>query len=90
MSACHFGAVFFAASARFTSTSITPPFSACMQMRPPFSAVRDSALKMEASSTMNTPGYAMKSLNDEIPSLTIVSISSSTFSDTSRMIMCSP
>ncbi len=35
---------------------MTPPFSACMQMRPPFSRVLSSALKIVASSTMKTPG----------------------------------
>ena len=34
------------ASARCTRTSITPPFSACMQIVPPFFPVRSSALKM--------------------------------------------
>ena len=51
-----YGVVFFAASAFFTRTSMTPPFSACMQMSPPFSPVRTSALKIDASSTMKTPG----------------------------------
>jgi hypothetical protein len=44
------------ASASFTSTSITPPFSACMQIVPPFLPVRRIARKMLASSSMNTPG----------------------------------
>ena len=43
-------------SASFTSVSMTPPFSACMQTSPPFSRVLSSALKIVASSTMNTPG----------------------------------
>ena len=90
VSACHFGSVCFAASARFTRTSMTPPFSACMQMSPPFSAVCESALKIEPSSTWKTPGYAMNSLNDETPSLTMTSISLSTLSVTSRTIMCRP
>ena len=39
-----------------TITSITLPFSACMQMSAPFFAVCDRALKMVASSTMSTLG----------------------------------
>ena len=35
---------------------MTPPFSACMQIVPPFFPVRSSARKMLASSSMNTPG----------------------------------
>src|ERR1022692_3472161 len=46
------GAVFPSASERAMRTSITLPFSACMQMSAPFLAVRESALKMVASSTM--------------------------------------
>ncbi len=69
---------------------MTPPFSACMQISAPISALRTSALKIEASSTMKTPGYAMNSLKLEMPSLTMVSISRSTLSETSRTIMCSP
>jgi len=48
--------VCFAARAFFTKTSITPPFSACMEMSAPISALRTSALKIAASSTMKTPG----------------------------------
>jgi len=78
VSAWYFGAVLPSASAFFTSTSMTPPFSACMQIVPPFLPVRSMARKMLASSSMKTPGYAMKSLNDVTPSATIASISSST------------
>ena len=88
--AWYFGPVLPSASAFFTSTSITPPFSACMQMVPPFWPVRSSARKMLASSSMKTPGYAMKSLNDVTPSRTIVSISASTWSERSVMIMWKP
>ena len=56
VSAWYFGAVLPSASAFFTSTSMTPPFSACMQMVPPFFPVLSSALKMLASSSMKTPG----------------------------------
>jgi dihydropyrimidinase len=56
VSAWYFGAVLPSASARCTRTSITPPFSACMQIVPPFLPVRSSALKMLPSSDMNTPG----------------------------------
>ena len=56
VNAWYLGAVLPSASAFFTSTSMTPPFSACMQMVPPFFPVRSSALKMLASSSMNTPG----------------------------------
>ena len=37
-------------------SSMTTPFSACMQIRPPFSPAVDMALKIVASSTRNTPG----------------------------------
>ena len=67
---------------------MTPPFSACMQTSPPFSRVLSSALKIVASSTMKTPGYAMKSLNDVTPSRrTIRSMSTATWSVSSRTIM---
>ena len=42
--------------ARATITSITLPFSACMQMSAPFFEVWESALKMVASSTIRTLG----------------------------------
>ena len=48
------------------------------------------ARKIDASSSMNTPGYAMKSLNEVTPSPTSSSISASTWSLTSRMIMWNP
>ena len=37
-------------------TSMTLPFSACMQMSAPFFAVCESALKIVASSTIRTLG----------------------------------
>ena len=70
---------------------MTPPFSACMHTRPPFSPVRRSARKIVASSTMNTPGYAMNSLKLVIPSSrTMRSISPSPASSSSVTIMWKP
>ena len=54
--AWYLGAVWPLRSASLTRVSMTPPFSACMQMSPPFSFVFSRARKMVASSTMNTPG----------------------------------
>ncbi len=54
--AWYFGSPWPRASACLTSTSMTPPFSACMQMVAPISPERCMAEKMPASSTMNTPG----------------------------------
>ena len=54
--AWYLGAVWPLRSASFTSVSMTPPFSACMQTSPPFSFVFKSARKMVASSTWKTPG----------------------------------
>jgi hypothetical protein len=56
VSAWYIGAVLPSASARAISTSITLPFSACMQMSAPFFAVCESALKMVPSSTIRTLG----------------------------------
>jgi hypothetical protein len=56
VSAWYFGAVWPLRSASFTSVSMTPPFSACMQTSPPFSFVLRRARKIVASSTWNTPG----------------------------------
>jgi hypothetical protein len=67
-----------------------PPFSACIMMRAPLSAARCMARKIEASSSMKTPGYAMKSLKEVIPSPTSSSISFRTPSLTSLTIMWSP
>ena len=50
----YIGAFFPSARAFFTSTSMALPFSACMQMSPPFSAVFLIALKIVASSTIST------------------------------------
>ncbi len=70
---------------------MTPPFSACMHTSPPFSPVRRNALKIVASSTMKTPGYAMNSLKLVIPSSrTMRSISLSPASSSSVMIMWNP
>ena len=70
------GAVLPSASACRTITSITLPFSACMQMSAPFFAVCCSARKIVASSTISTFGYAMKSLKLATPSRTMSSMSS--------------
>src|ERR1039457_3838360 len=84
------GAVGAAARPPLTSTSMTSRFSACMQIVPPFSPVLRRARKMEPSSSIRTPRYAMKSLNDVTPSLTRTSISLSTASWRSVMIMWKP
>ena len=73
-----------------TSTSIGPPFSACIMISAPESPACRIARKIDASSSMNTPGYAMKSLNEVTPSPTSSSISFRTWSLTSRMIMWNP
>ncbi len=54
--AWYLGAVWPLRSASATRVSITPPFSACMQISPPFSRVRLRALKIVASSTIRRPG----------------------------------
>ncbi len=69
---------------------MTSPFSACMQIVPPFSPVLRRARKIDPSSSMRTPRYAMKSLNDVTPSATMTSISFSTASGRSVMIMWKP
>ncbi len=84
------GAVFPSASARWMMTSITPPFSACMQMSAPFFEVCESARKMVASSTMSTLGYAMKSLKLATPSRTMSSMSSRPAPPRSVTIMWRP
>src|SRR6266545_2473741 len=84
------GSVLPSATYWSTSTLMGPPFSACTRMSPPASAALRMARKIDASSDMNTPGYAMNSLNDVTPSEISVSISFRTSSLTSRMITCSP
>ena len=49
-----------------------------MQIVPPFFPVRSSALKILASSSMKTPGYAMNNLKEVTPPFTSASISCST------------
>ena len=88
--AWNFGAVCPSASARRTSTSITSPFSACMQIVPPLVPVLSSARKMLPSSSISTPRYAMNSLNEVMPWRTSASISDSTWSVRSVMIMWKP
>ncbi len=56
VNACHSGEVLPSRMALAMSTSMTEPFSACIQMVPPFSLVRISARKMVASSDMKMPG----------------------------------
>lgn len=56
VSACQRGAVRPAASARSTSTSITWPFSACRQTRPPFSRAASSTRKIAPSSSIRRSG----------------------------------
>ena len=82
--ACHFGVGVLLASARFTSTSMTPRLGVHAD-RSAVLAGFASALEDAASSTMNTPGYAMNSLKEARPFDHRV-ISRKTLSETSRMI----
>ena len=56
-----------AASASFTSTSITSPFSACTITSAPVFAATSIVRKSVSSSTISAPLYAMKSLYEVMP-----------------------